>query len=95
MTNFIIRYRWVIITVSVALAVGLGLLIPSSETDPDIRNYIPRNLSSRVTNDSIEKEFGVQDMIMILFTDTSILKPDDLGQVKEIDRALSLSLIHI
>lgn len=89
MTNFIIKYRWAIISVSVALAVGLGLLIPSSETDPDIRNYIPRNMPSRVTNDSIEKEFGVQDMIIVLFTDSTILKPGDLRQVKEVDRAMS------
>ncbi len=89
MTDFIIKYRWAIISVSVAMAVVLGLLIPSSETDPDIRNYIPRNLDSRVTNDSIEKEFGVQDMIMVLFTDSSVLNPGDLRQVKEVDRALS------
>jgi uncharacterized protein len=89
MTDFIIKFRWVIISVSVTLAVGLGLLIPSSETDPDIRNYIPRNLDSRVTNDSIEKEFGVQDMIMVLFTDSTILNPGDLKQVKNVDRALS------
>lgn len=89
MTDFIIRYRWAIIAVSVALAVGLGLLIPSSETDPDIRNYIPRNMDSRVTNDSIEQQFGVQDMIMVLFTDTTILKPGDLQQVREIDKAFS------
>jgi hydrophobe/amphiphile efflux-3 (HAE3) family protein len=89
MTDFIIRYRWAIIAVSVAMAVALGLLIPSSETDPDIRNYIPRNMPSRVTNDSIEKEFGVQDMIMVLFTDTTILKPGDLRQIREVDRAFS------
>lgn len=89
MTDFIIRYRWAIIAVFVTLALGLGLLIPTSETDPDIRNYIPRNMDSRVTNDSIEKEFGVQDMIMILFTDSTILKTGDLRQVREIDRAFS------
>lgn len=89
MTNFIVKYRWAIISVSVALAAGLGLLIPSSETDPDIRNYIPRNMPSRVTNDSIEKEFGVQDMIMVLFTDSSVLNQGDLMQVKNVDRALS------
>jgi len=89
MTDFIIKYRWAIITVSVALAVGMGLLIPSSETDPDIRNYIPRNMESRVTNDSIEQEFGVQDMIMVLFTDTTILKPGVLQQVRQVDRAFS------
>lgn len=89
MTDFIIKYRWAIISVSVALTVGLGIMIPSSETDPDIRNYIPRNMASRVTNDSIEKEFGVQDMIMVLFTDSTILNQGDLRQVKEVDRAFS------
>lgn len=89
MTDFIIRYRWAIIAVSVALAAGIGLLIPSSETDPDIRNYIPRNMDSRVTNDSIEQEFGVQDMIMVLFTDSTVLRPGALRQVKEVDRAFS------
>ncbi len=89
MTNFIVRYRWAIIIISFALAAGLGILIPSSETDPDIRNYIPRNMPSRVTNDSIEKEFGVQDMIIVLFTDSSMLAPGNLKQVKEVDRALS------
>ncbi|MRR21467.1 hypothetical protein EG830_00610 [bacterium] len=89
MTEFIIKYRWAIILTSFALAAGLGILIPSSKTDPDIRNYIPRTMPSRVTNDSIEKEFGVQDMIIVLFTDSTILAPDDLRQVKEVDRALS------
>lgn len=89
MTDFIIRYRWAILSVSVALAVGMGLLIPSSDTDPDIRNYIPRNMESRVTNDSIEQEFGVQDMIMVLFTDSTILNPGVLRQVREVDRAFS------
>jgi hydrophobe/amphiphile efflux-3 (HAE3) family protein len=89
MTDFIIKYRWVIISVSFALALGLGILIPSSETDPDIRNYIPRSMPSRVTNDSIEQEFGTQDMIIVLFKDSSILTPIDLKQIKAIDRALS------
>jgi hydrophobe/amphiphile efflux-3 (HAE3) family protein len=89
MTDFIIKYRWAIISVSFALAAGLGLLIPSSRTDPDIRNYIPRTMPSRLTNDSIEQEFGVQDMIIILFKDSSILTPVDLRQIKEIDKAFS------
>jgi len=89
MTDFIIKYKWAIISVSFALAVALGLLIPSSETDPDIRNYIPRTMPSRMTNDSIEQEFGVQDMIIVLFKDSSILTPADLKQIREIDKAFS------
>ena len=46
-------------------------------------------MPSRVTNDSIEQEFGVQDMIIVLFTDSSILTPVNLRQIKEVDKAFS------
>ncbi len=42
MAAFILKYRWVIISVSILLGAGFGLFIPSAETDPEIRNYIPR-----------------------------------------------------
>ncbi len=89
MANFIIKYRWFIVSFSLALAVGLGLLIPTVETDPEIRNYVPRTMPSRLSTDSIETDFGVQDMIIVLLRDSSILTPGNLGKVKEIDRAFS------
>lgn len=57
--------------------------------DPDIRNYIPRSIDSRVQTDRIEEEFGTQDMVMILFSDSSILDQDNLKRIKEIDRGIS------
>ena len=87
MAGFILKYRWVIISVSVLLGAGFGLLIPSAETDPEIRNYIPRSMPSRVTTDSIEQQFGVQDMIVALFTDSSVISGPDLRQIRDADRA--------
>ena len=89
MAAFILKYRWVIISVSVLLGAGFGLLIPSAETDPEIRNYIPRSMPSRVTTDSIEQQFGVQDMIVALFTDSSVITGPDLKQIKDVDRAFN------
>ena len=89
MAGFIVKYKWWIISVSAALAVALGLLIPTVETDPEIRNFVPRSMSSRVSTDSIEKDFGVQDMILVLLTDSSVLTPENLGSIKEIDRDFS------
>jgi len=89
MADFIIKYRWVIISVSVALAIGLGVLLPTIKTDPEIRNFVPRSMPSRISTDSIEKDFGVQDMIMVLLKDSTILTPENLGRVKDIDRGLS------
>ena len=89
MTTLIIKYRWLIIGVCLLTGISFALLIPFSKTDPEIRNYVPATLKSRIETDKIEKEFGVQDMIVVLFTDSSILTPGNLKQIKDIDRDIS------
>ena len=89
MTSLIIKYRWWIISICLVTGGSFGALIPLSKTDPDIRNYVPATLHSRRETDEIENEFGVQDMIVILFSDSCILKLDNLLRIKEIDRAIS------
>jgi len=89
MTGFIIRFRWWIICICLALGAGFGALIPFSETDPDIRNYVPETMDSRIETDKIEGEFGVQDMIILMFSDSNILRHDNILQISEIDKAIS------
>jgi len=78
----------VIISVSFVLAAGLGILIPSSGTDLTSGIYTTQH-AFKADEYSIEQEFGVQDMIIVLFKDSSILTPTDLNQIKEIDKAFS------
>ncbi len=68
----------------ISIGVGSVLLIPQTEIDPEIRNYIPRSIKSRIETDNIESEFGVQDMVMLLFSDSTILTTDNLKQIKAI-----------
>jgi predicted RND superfamily exporter protein len=89
MTDLIIKYRWLIIGLCLALGAGFGVLIPMAKTDPEIRNYVPATMNSRVETDKIESEFGVQDMVVILFSDSCILNADDLLRIKVIDREVS------
>ncbi len=89
MTELIIRFRWLIIVVSLLLGVFFGVLIPFAQTDPDIRNYVPEEMYSRIETDKIESEFGVQDMVVIIFSDSSILSEENLKQIKAIDRDIS------
>ncbi len=89
MTQFIIKYRWYIIISCFLIGIAFACLIPLSKTDPEIRNYIPAGLKSRIETDKIEKEFGVQDIVMLLFQDSSIITHDNLKQIKEIDRDIS------
>ncbi len=89
MTDYIIKYRWLIIVFFLALGISLGALIPLSKTDPEIRNYIPQSMDSRINTDKIEEEFGVQDLVMVLFTDSTVLTTENLKNIKAADRAIS------
>ena len=89
MTTLIVKYRWIIIAVCVLTGLAFATLIPFSKTDPEIRNYVPATLKSKIETDKIENEFGVQDMIVVLFSDSSILTPGNLKQIKDIDRDIS------
>ncbi|MCX6321421.1 MAG: MMPL family transporter [Bacteroidia bacterium] len=89
MTDFIIKYRWLIIGFCLAMGAGFGFLIPMAKTDPEIRNYVPATMNSRIETDKIESEFGVQDMVVVLFSDSCILDSDNLKQIKDIDRDIS------
>jgi uncharacterized protein len=89
MTDFIIRYRWIIVGICLVSGICFGLLIPLAQTDPEIRNYVPVAMNSRIETDIIEKEFGVQDMIVILFSDSCILNRENLQRIQEIDHDIS------
>ncbi len=89
MTRLIIKYRSLIIIISVFLTLAGMAMMPKMRTDPDIRNYIPHEMESRINTDLIENEFGVQDMIMIIFRDSLIITRDNLLRIREIDRQLS------
>ena len=89
MSDLIIKYRWLIFSVSILLGAGFGVLIPFATTDPDIRNYIPHDMPSRENTDSVESVFGDQDLVVVTFTDTSILTPGNLMLVRNTGRAFS------
>lgn len=87
--QLIIKFRKAVIIACLSAGACFAALIPFSRTDPEIRNYIPPDMPSRIRTDSIEKEFGIQDIVMILFSDSCIVGRAALEQVKSVDRALS------
>jgi hydrophobe/amphiphile efflux-3 (HAE3) family protein len=89
MADYIYRYRWIIILLCISVGIGSALLIPLTKIDPEIRNYIPRSIKSRIETDKIESEFGVQDIVVILFSDSCIISNDNLNQIKDIDHSIS------
>ena len=81
MTQFIYRYRVSIIVVSVLLSIAGAVLVPMGETDPDMRNYVPATMASRASTDTIEQNFGVQDIVMILFRNGSVIERSTLERI--------------
>lgn len=89
MTEFITKYRWLIIFISLSLGIAGLILIPFAETDPEIRNYVPEDMISREATDSVEKVFGGQDMLIVLFSDSLILIPENLEVIEKTDKSIS------
>jgi len=89
MTKLLIKYRYLVIVVSIAIGLGGLAMLPQMKTDPDIRNYIPSEMESRINTDNIEQEFGLQDMIMIVYKDSCILTQSNLRRIKETERQLA------
>ena len=86
--DFIIRYRWVIIIAFIAAAIVFARQIPKAELDPDMLNYLPTDMPSRISKDNIEKIFGGQEMLMVLVKTEDVLKPETLQRVKRISRQM-------
>ncbi|MBM3419954.1 MAG: hypothetical protein FJY11_02345 [Bacteroidetes bacterium] len=89
MTGFIYRNRIYIIAVSVLVSVAGALLIPFAGTDPDVRNYVPATLVSRRNTDLIERSFGVQDIVMVLFRNDDVLNSGNLERISSVTNALN------
>lgn len=90
MTDFIFKYRWIIIILCLLTGAASLLVIPRTKVDPEMRNYIPQSIESRIQTDKIESEFGVQDLVIIMFTDDNIFQTNNLNQIKAIDKSISI-----
>ena len=79
MINFISKYRWFIIVACLVTGISLGLLIPFSETDQTSGTISLKNaLQNR--NKQNRAKFGVQDIVMLLISDSTILTEDNLQE---------------
>ena len=88
MTKLTLKLRYLVIIISVVIGLGGLAMLPKMRTDPDIRNYIPPDMKSSINTDRIEEEFGLQDMIMIVYRDSCILTADNLRRIRNTGRQL-------
>jgi predicted RND superfamily exporter protein len=88
LANGIVRFRWVIIVGTLALAVGFGRQLPRAEIDSNMKSMLPPDIQSRINTDTIDELFGGTDMLMVLVQTEDVLNPDTLNRVKSLSRQL-------
>ena len=99
MSEAIIRYRGVIITISIALTVLAALMLPRLEISPSLDQYVPEHLENKTYLKQLNEIFGSSEVILVMLHSDDVLTPatmerlksmvDDLREVEGIDRVIS------
>ncbi|MDP8240891.1 MAG: MMPL family transporter [Candidatus Hatepunaea meridiana] len=99
-SNFIIKYRWLIIIAFPVIAILFAMQIPKTEVDPSMKGQLPEDIHSRVVTDRIDDIFGGTDIVMIVLKTDDVLNPETLKRtklltkkmkrIKGVDKVLSL-----
>ncbi len=86
--NIIVKLRWLIIIVFIAVTVIAAMQIPKAEMDADMMNYMPKDMPSRVNKEKIEEIFGGTEMLMVLVKTDDVLNQETLERVKKLSRQM-------
>ena len=89
--QFIIKYRWLIIILSLLITVFFGTQIYRAKINPDLETYIPKEMESRMNTDKIEKIFGGDEILIVLLETDDVLAKVTLERLKNIRMELRKS----
>jgi hypothetical protein len=87
--DFILKYRWLIIILSIVIPVIIGLQIFRAEIDPDLEQYIPSDMPSRINTQAIADIFGGDELLILIFETDDVLNPETLERIKSIRKELT------
>ncbi len=82
--NFIIQYRWWIISSTILITLVFAFLLPRAEMDPDVDHYIPQSMTSRINTQKIEEIFGGDEILMVILETDDILNKKTLERIQTI-----------
>jgi predicted RND superfamily exporter protein len=84
----IVRFRWIIIIVFVAIALIFGSQIPRSEIESDMKAMLPPDIESRIKTDKIDELFGGTEMLIVIIKAEDVLNPETLKRAEDISQQM-------
>ncbi|MGW8317058.1 MAG: efflux RND transporter permease subunit [Bacteroidales bacterium] len=99
MSEVIIRYRGIIVTISVVLTVLAALMLPRLKISPSLDEYVPEHLENKTYLKELNKIFGSSEVILVMLHSNDVIDPEtfdrlkgmaeDLAELEGIDRVIS------
>ena len=86
--RFFTRYRKVIIATAAVITILMLLPLRSARINPDLMEYLPEEIESKVNLDSLEAVFGHYDPLMIIFGAPDVLEGETLLRLRSINDSL-------
>lgn len=79
--TFILKYRKVIIALTVILAALAVIPLFSLKINPDLESYLPDNIESRINNNIIGELFGTKEPIVVILSAEDIINPQTIERI--------------
>ena len=90
LSNFVIKYRWYIIIVTLVLVL-LGIIpLTKIRVNPDLESYLPQTMPSIQNNKKIGEYFGNDELLLIIFQTEDVLNEKTLNRIRKITDTLSI-----
>ncbi|HBG52598.1 MAG TPA: hypothetical protein DDW70_00055 [Rikenellaceae bacterium] len=89
-SNFIIKYRWHIIIVTLVLVLAGIIPLITIRVNPDLESYLPENMPSIQNNKKISDVFGNDELLLLVFQTEDILNEKTLHRIRQISDTLSI-----
>ncbi len=85
--TFIAKYRVWLIIVPVLITVLMLLPLTKARINPDLMEYLPKDIEAKINVDKLEKTFGKFEPIVLIFESEDVLNEKTLRRVAELNDA--------
>ncbi len=84
---FVVRYRWWIISFTLALTALAIVPIFNININSDFESYFPADMQSKINNSKITSIFGNEEPVIIILSADDVLQPATLKRIEDLSNA--------